>query len=657
MPCKLHDEQRRLINMYTHRTMRKCRLIIVFVVRARKIVRFLVACLKWISYFLGWSMGLVRQLITILMVPLLTTYYFSTGPLKRSSTQFESIHEEYDYIIVGGGTAGSVLAARLTENKSNMVLLVEAGGHFDENPLFSVPSKTFALQNSDYDWAYYTVPQKFSHFGAKEKRGFWPRGRVLGGTSMINLLLHVRGSKYDFEEWATNGCSGWSYKDVLPYFLKSEDVQIEDLKSSKYHATGGPIAVRDGDVTPLADFYMKAGEELGYNTTDYNGEDQHGFGRFQVNIRNGVKSNTAFEFLPKNAERKNLHVALRSFVSNVKIENNKATGVFVIKNGRKIYIKAKKEVIISAGAINSPQILMLSGIGPKKHLKETGIKLEKDLPVGQNLQDHMVVFMFSKINSSIGLTGEILERFWTRLQYSLFRKGPLSVVGVEGTAFMYTDGLRKRTTYDDIQIAFLSMLLPYSTINYRHEVAKEYFFEGTNIHGFTSAVFNTHPKSRGEIKLRSRDPFDYPYIDPMYLSDSRDVKELIAGIKIWEKFIETPTMQSLNARVDEMKLSFCSQHEFRSRAYWECFIQHMAVTAHHSCCTVKMGAESDPSAVVDPQLRVRGISGLRVVDASVFPNITSGNIAAPIIMIAEKIADIIRGIDSVKEIRDRLSNI
>lgn len=597
-------------------------------------------------------MGYLEQATFVLVLALFVTYYMymRTGVSKRST----SIDDEYDFIIVGAGSAGSVLASRLSEDKDSKVLLVEAGGHFDESMQFTVPALAFSLQNTQYDWAYYTVPQKHSHFGLKERRGILPRGRVLGGTSMINFLQYTRGSKHDFNEWASSGCTGWSYKEVLPYFLKSEDIQIDDLEASPYHSKGGPIAVSGGRVTPLADFYINAGKDLGYEPTDYNGEEQHGIGRVQVNIRNGVRSTPATEFFANNFERTNLHVAIRSFVTKVEIKNKIATGVFLIREGRKTFVKARKEVIISAGAINSPQILMLSGIGPEKHLKEIGIEPIQDLPVGQNLQDHMVLLMPSTINSSISVTRNVAENFWSKLKYSLFGKGPLSFCGTDGNFFFHRDESKKGITYPDIQLEFLSFLIPQNAFNYKDQIAKENIVYDHNVHGFTIAVFNTHSKSKGEIKLKSDDPFDYPDIDPNYLSDISDVEDLKAGLKLWEKFIETPSMQKLNVRVDQAKLSHCSQHNFRSDEYWECYIRHMAVTGYHPCCTARMGPVADPSSVVDLKLQVKGIKGLRVVDAAVFPNVTSGNIQAPIIMIAEKIADSIRGKDTVTELRERL---
>ena len=596
-------------------------------------------------------MALLRQAFIFLVIAVIVSYYIKLGPFKHGSGEDESIDDEYDYIIVGGGTAGSVLAARLAEDKDQQVLLVEAGGHFEESPLSSIPFLSFGLQHSKHDWAYYTTPQECSHFGFNERRGFWPLGRILGGTSIINFMQYTRGSKYDFDDWALNGCPEWSYKHVLPYFLKSEDVMIESLKSSDYHSMGGPMAVSNEGVTHLDELFMLAHQDLGHAVTDYNGDNQIGVGRAQVNIRNGVRSSPAIEFLVKNTERKNLHIALNTFVSKVEIKEKTATGVSVIRNGRKIFIKARKEIILSAGAINTPQILMLSGIGPKEQLNEVGIKLVKDLPVGKNLQDKMAILMFTKINSSISITMDIAGSFWTKLKYILLGKGVLATTGTAAQGFFYIDETNKENTSPDIQMEFLRMLIPFNAFNYKDEISTEYFAGNADVHGFTIILFNSHPKSRGVIKLRSSDPFESPDIDPRYLSDSSDVRLLLAGVRMWERFIETPTMQSLNASVDQMKLTFCSQHQFRSDEYWECYIRHVAVTSYQPCCTVKMGAESDPTSVVDPQLRVKGIKGLRVADASIFPNTTSGFAAAPVVMVAEKLADIIRDTDSVKQFR------
>ena len=589
---------------------------------------------------------------------IMAAYYSGRGPFKTASIVTEKLDDEYDYIVVGAGTAGSLVAARLSEDNHNKVLLLEAGSHYNEAaPKIHIPLHLFDFQHTRFDWEYYTIPQTVSCLGLKNNKGYWPRGRVLGGSNMINGVQYTRGSKYEFDEWARNGCTGWSYKDVLPYFLKSEDIRIDNLKSSVYHSTGGPLAVSSGLGTPLADLYMKAGKEMGYEITDYNGEDQEGFNFIQSNTRNGVRSSSALELLENTAERKNLHIAVESFVSKIEIVNKAATGVFVIRDGRKHFIKAAKEVILSAGAINSPQILMLSGIGPEKHLHDMGIPVKADLPVGQNLQDHEMVLMFTKINSSIGITENVRESLWTRIKYSIFGKGPLSTSSLDGNGFFYADPSKRGKGSADIQFIFLSINPDTNFYNFRDDVAKELMAKHPNEDGFMTAVITTHPKSTGTITLSSRDPFDYPLLDPQYLADQSDIQNFISAIRIWEKFIETPTMQGLGAKVDRMKLSFCSHHRFRSDAYWECVTRHLAVTVYHHSGTCKMGDENDKTAVVDPDLRVKGIKGLRVVDASIFPNVTSGNTNAPVVMVAEKISDVIRGIDSVMEIRNRLKDI
>ena len=602
------------------------------------------------------KMAFIIQAAIVLVIAIIIAYYTITGPFWTPSILSEQLDEEYDYIVVGGGSAGSVVASRLSEDTDKKVLLLEAGGHYDENPLLHIPAAWLILQKTEHDWGYYTEPQNVSCLGMNDQRAYWPRGRVLGGSGMLNAMQYTRGSRHDFDEWARNGCTGWSYKDVLPYFLKSEDVQIDDLKSSVYHSTGGPLAVSDCRVTPLADFYMKACEELGYRITDYNGGEEEGCSGIQINVRNGLRSSTSVEYLDNTAERENLHIAVRSFVTNVKIEKKKATGVYVMRKGKISLIKARKEIILSAGAINTPQILMLSGVGPERHISSLGIDLKADLPVGENLQDHVMVWMFSRINSSHSITTNLRESMWSKLNYQLFGKGPISIAGSDGNAFLYTDESKRGKTYPDIQIVFYSSFLNINSVNLKNDTAEEYLARTPNEEGFTTSVILTHPKSNGTVKLKSSDPFEHPVLDPQFFTNKEDIIELTKGIKEWEKIVDTPTMKSLGVKIDQSKLSFCSQHEFRSDAYWECYIRHLGVTVWHQCGTCKMGSDKDPSTVVDPQLRVKGIKGLRVVDASVFPKVTSGNINAPVVMLAEKAADMIRGIDSVKAFKRNLPN-
>ncbi|WAR10835.1 DHGL-like protein [Mya arenaria] len=523
---------------------------------------------------------------------------------KKQHTQTDDvINDVYDYIVVGGGTAGSIIATRLSEDAATSVLLIEAGVFHPLGFQHNIPYI--------FDGGYYTVSQKHSHKGFNDQKSYWPRGRVLGGSGNINAMQYTRGSPWNYEEWKKAGCDGWGYRDVLPYFIKSEDMQLPEFVSSPFHGKGGPLAVSSGYQSEATQLFFHAGQELGYNRTDYNGYDQEGFGVLQTNIRNGVRSSASFEYLRKARYRPNLHVSLRSFVTKISIKANRAVGVYFVKDSRKHYVSTRKEIILSAGTINSPQLLMLSGIGPKTHLQELDIPVVADLPVGENLQDHLGLFMPSKTDKVETLNADLMQS-----------KGHI---------------------YPDIQIINIFALLP-NLFGFTEATAREIVPEPGN--GFTIYILITKPLSRGSIKLRSKDAFDYPLIDPNYLSDTRDVKTLVGGVRIWEKILQTRPYQNMGLKEDEHKMSFCSQHEFRSNAYWECYIRHVAITTYHPTSTCKMDPENDPSTVVDTQLRVKGIKGLRVVDASIFPNITSGNTNIPTVMVAERAADFIRGVDS-----------
>lgn len=578
-------------------------------------------------------------------------YYvaFRTPSMPSVVTKTE-LRGSYDYIVVGAGSAGSVVASRLSEDPDVTVLLLEAGGDYTENETYHVPLHFFDLQKTDADWEYYTIPQKESHLGMVDNRSYWPRGKLLGGSSIFNSMQYTRGSRHDYDEWAELGCDGWSYKDVLPYFLKSEDMKIDNLKGSKYHNTGGYLAVSTGGVTPIADSYLKAGEQMGYKIVDYNGETHQGWSPMQLTIRNGVRSSTSLEFLGRAIGRENLHVAIRALVTKIDIQNKQAKGVYMIKDGRKHYIKATKEVIVSGGAVNSPQLLMLSGIGPKKHLEDIKIKVIADLPVGENLQDHLLIHVFSSIKEDVGITPEKINSWKTKLQYKMFGTGIYSIAGLDATAFFCSYETDKKDCAADIQFMMYSVAMADNFLCFKEEVAKEYLFPRGSL-GFSTVMSLLDPRSVGTIKLKSNDPFDYPDIDPQYLTDKRDIDAYVRGFRLWEKFMSTPAMKEIGASLDKMKLSFCSQHEFQSDDYWACITKHLAYTVYHPAGTCKMGRLDDPTAVVDPQLRVRGIQGLRVVDASIMPNVISGNTNAPVIMIAEKASDMIRGKNTVQDLK------
>ncbi|XP_052257333.1 glucose dehydrogenase [FAD, quinone]-like [Dreissena polymorpha] len=350
---------------------------------------------------------------------------------------------------------------------------------------------------------------------------------------------------------------------------------------------------------------------------------------------------------------RNLHVSLQSFATKVQIDESDKTakGVYYIKDGRKHYVKARREIILSGGTINTPQLLLLSGIGPSSHLKEKNIPVIADLPVGQNLQDHLYIPLLSHINQSLSITRDGVESYWMKLLYALLGKGIYSTSSLDTSAFLHLEKANVGKRYPDIQMIFFATLFSVNVLNYEGHIASALLNSDANQHGFTTALCLTRPFSRGQITLKSNDPFDHPTIDPKFLEDERDVKTLIGGIRIWEKLMETPDMKALGVDIDRMKMPFCSNHKFRSDEYWECLIRHIGITEYHHSGTCKMGPIDDPRTVVDPELRVKGIKSLRVADASVFPNVTSGNTNAPSIMVGEKAADLIRGKDTVSEFR------
>ena len=581
-------------------------------------------------------------------------YYMATS---RDSLVTVNINLSYDYIIVGTGSAGAVLAARLSEDKDTTVLVIEAGGE-DTNMLLGIPFPHPFLQNTSVDWTYYTEPQTHSSFSSivGNNRHFWPRGKVLGGTSMLNSMAYVRGNKADYDEWEEIGCDGWSYEDVLPYFLKSEDILIGNLSDSKYHHKGGPLAVSYSHASKIPDIFVKAGKELGYEEVDYNGEKQEGFSKQQSTVRNGVRSSTIKEFLRPAMKRENIHVVVNTMATKVVFDDNKrATGIEFIRDGVKGSVKAKKEVIISGGAVNSPQLLMLSGIGPKDHLESMQIPVINDLPVGKNLQDHLYLLIGSEINTTDSINTHPIIMLAEFLKYAVTGKGSFASSGLEGTAFINTDKTETRNRYPDIQIHGYSALSERKYLLLNQDLIKGLFPDEIK-NGFALVPIILHPKSRGSIKLKSPDPKEYPSIDPRYLTAREDVDTFIRGIRLVERLIETSAFSSIGSDFKYTKMAACSEHEFRSDAYWECYIRYNALTTYHPTSTCKMGSIDDPSTVVDSELRVKGVKGLRVVDASVMPNIISGNTNAPTIMIAEKAADMIRNKDTVEDIRNYINS-
>jgi choline dehydrogenase len=524
--------------------------------------------------------------------------------------------QEFDYVVVGAGSAGCVLANRLSAEPGNRVLLLEAGGS-DFNPWIHIPVGYFkTMHNPKTDWCYLTEPDE----GIASRRLQWPRGKVLGGSSSLNGLLYVRGQPQDYDRWASLGNAGWSFDDVLPYFKRSED---QERGADAYHGVGGPLKVSDLRLRrPIADYFIEAATQVGIPfNEDYNGARQEGVAYFQQTAHKGFRWSTAKGFLRPAAKRSNMTVLTKAHTTRVLFAGDRATGVEFLHRGTRHAVRAEREVILAAGAIGSPQILQLSGIGPKPLLDDVGVPLVRDLPgVGHNLQDHLQIRLVFK-TSQRTLNDEVnnvFKRARVGVQYLLSRTGPLTLAASQVVIFTKS---RPQAERPDIQFH----MQPLSADK-----------PGDGAHkfsAFTASVCQLRPFSRGYLAIKSRDPLVHPAIHPNYLSDERDHQVAIDGIKVARRIAAAPALAK------HIKEEFVPGSQYQSDAELLDAARRYSQTIYHPTSTCKMG--QDDMAVVDERLRVHGVSGLRVVDASVMPEIVSGNTNAPTIMIAEKAADMI----------------
>ena len=594
-------------------------------------------------------MGKCEVLVVILVgvtAVIMYQWIMNSGPVYINTF---SPDVEYDYIIVGAGSAGCVLANRLTEHPNTTVLLLEAGP-VDTKTEIHIPLAWSQLINSEVDWYYRTTPQKNSFLASREQRSYWPRGKVLGGSSSINGMIYARGSPTDYDTWAEMGADGWTFDDVLPYFLKSEDSQLGI--DSKYHSTGGPLTVSYPSYsTVAAKAFVEAGRELGYRVGDYNGESPFGFSIGQMTIRNGKRCSTATAFLRPAMERSNLYIGTGIMVRKVLFKDNKAVGVSYIQGSDNVEgsVKARREVILSAGAIGSPHILMLSGIGPSSHLQEAGIEAKLDLPVGKNLYDHLMIPLTFTVRPESSIHQHTLHKddvlsLKNIFQYYALGTGPLSTSSVEALAFL-DSGVDKDLNSPDLQLHFFGgvgsdMGERLGVDLDKLKVLSDAGIDDQGRQGFVIVPILSQPKSVGELYLNTTHPFDRLIIDPHYLEDPYDVKVLVNGAKIAIDLANASSMLSKDITFPGINAN--SPYKYGSDEFWEWITRLVPLTTYHPVGTCKMGSVDDPSTVIDPKLRVKGVEGLRVVDASIMPRITSGNTNAPVIMIAEKAADMIK---------------
>ncbi|XP_017785104.1 PREDICTED: glucose dehydrogenase [FAD, quinone] [Nicrophorus vespilloides] len=542
---------------------------------------------------------------------------------------------EYDFIVVGGGSAGAVVASRLSEIPEWRVLLIEAG--LDEPTGTQVPSMFLNFIGSDIDWAYQTEPEPEACLAEEGQKCYWPRGKVLGGTSVMNGMMYIRGSRRDFDNWAAMGNEGWSYDDVLPYFLKSEDNKQLDKVDRGYHGTGGPLTVSQFPYhPPLSKALLKAGEEMGYKVRDLNGAFHTGFSIAQTTNKNGSRLSTARAFLRPFKNRRNLHILLNSTVTKVLINQTTKTayGVELLHNGRKQVVYTNKEIIVSGGAVNSPQILLLSGIGPSEELRDVNVPAIHELPgVGKNLQNHVAYF----VNFFINDTNSSPLNWATAMEYLLFRDGLMSGTGIsEVTGLVNTKYNDPNLDDPDMQFFFGGFLANCAKTGQVGEKLDEH---SRSVQIIPAVI---HPKSRGYLKLRSDDPTMPPMIYARYYTHPDDIKVMVEGIKIAIAMSETNALKRYGFKLDKTPTAGCEKIPFGSDKYWECSAKQQTGPENHQAGSCKMGPASDPMAVVNDQLQVHGIDRLRVIDASIMPVVTSGNTNAPTIMIAERGSDLIK---------------
>jgi len=528
--------------------------------------------------------------------------------------------EAFDYVIVGAGSAGAVLADRLSEDGKSTVCVIEYGGS-DRTLVIRMPTAlSIPMSSTSYNWGYRTEPEP--HLNGR--RLVCPRGKVLGGSSSINGLVYVRGNPLDFERWVEEGAKRWGYADVLPYFRRAETFREG---GDEYRGDSGPLVTSRGlRRNPLYQAFIEAGRQAGYPVSrDLNGEQQEGFGWFDMTVKDGVRCSTAVAYLRPAMKRPNVAVMTHALATRIAFDGRRATGIHYRRGSREGFVRARREVIVSGGPINAPQLLKLSGVGPAEELRPLGIDVIADRPgVGENLQDHLEFYFQVASKKPITLYGHtgLVARGLVGLNWLARGRGLGASNHFEAGGFIRS---RAGVCYPDVQFHFLPMAVAYDGSSY----AKE--------HGFQAHVGPMRSKSRGWVRLRSRDPAEAPAIQFNYMSHPDDWDDMRACVRLTREIFAQPAFEPYRG------------HEIRpgetcvSDEAIDAFVREHVESAYHPSCTCKMGRPSDPLAVVDPETRVIGVEALRVVDSSIMPSITNGNLNAPTIMIGEKASDIIRG--------------
>ncbi|XP_046473234.1 glucose dehydrogenase [FAD, quinone]-like [Neodiprion pinetum] len=566
----------------------------------------------------------------VLFMSLLNTFVRDKNKISGICERIKPIERpdpEYDFVVIGGGAAGSVVASRLSEISKWKVLLIEAGP--DEPTAAEIPS--FFIDDL-ISWGYQTTNESHACLSTNGSCSY-SSVKTLGGNTVHNAMVYLRGNPTDYNNWAALGNEGWSWNEVKPFFLKAENNSEIHRVGRFWHATGGPLTVgRFPYQPPITYSILAAAKEAGFGVShDLNGDDLTGFSIVQTTNKHGVRRSSARAYLWPARHRRNLHVSLNSTCTRIIIENGAAVGVEYYQNGEFKTVHTSREVILSAGSIKSPHVLLLSGVGPQNHLKSMGVEVVKNLPgVGENYHDHLYYQVTFTVNEA-----DIYDNNWAAAsEYLAFQTGPLSATGLNQVLGVISSPATM-PDYPDTQIqcgGYLPTCAP-------GEIGA---LQSTGRRTVTFWSGWEHPKSRGRISLASKNPFQYPVIWGNFLDNSDDVAGLVRGINFILALAETKALKAHNLTLSNTPLEACSDHLFPSDEYWECAVHQNMLPQSHNVGSCKMGPPSDPMAVVDPQLRVYGIKGLRIADASIMPQVISANTAAATMMIGERAAHFIK---------------